>query len=100
MSKITITVKDKEGIEFNMVLREPGFSELSLAYNAYLSGFAAGKTGMPDIPKAGKILIDLCAIEAETDKAFYDSRSELLMFSAAIKAAEIVEVFDAELKKN
>lgn len=98
MSKITITVKDKEGIEYKMVLREPGFSELSLAYNAYLSGFAAGKTGMPDIPKAGKILIDLCLIEAESDKVF--ATNELMLFNAALKAAEIVETFDTELKKN
>jgi len=39
MSKITITVKDGE-IDRVMVLNQPNFEQLAIAYNAYLSGFA------------------------------------------------------------
>jgi len=55
---------------------------------------------MPNMPKAGKVLIDTCVDEKATDKMFFDANSATLMFSAALKAAEIIEIFEAELKKN
>jgi hypothetical protein len=95
---ITVTVEDKT---YEMVLREPGFEELSLAYNALLSGMANGQSGIPNLSKAGKVLIDTCIDQNQSDKMFYDMKmGGKLMLSADIKAAQIVEVFDAELKKN
>jgi len=41
-----------------------------------------------------------CVDEKATDKMFFDANSATLMFSAALKAAEIIEIFEAELKKN
>lgn len=97
MANYTITIQDGEK-ELKLVLRRPGFAELSMAYNTMIAGYAKFK--MPDVANAGKMLIDTCAIEKESSKEFWDENRAELMMSAAIKASEIVEVFEASLKKN
>lgn len=98
MANIKIEVTKDEHV-YTMTLRNPKFDELSLAYNAMFSGLTTN--GIPDLPKAGKRLIDTCIIEAETDKEFFTvEMGDRLMLSAALQAATLVEVFDAELKKN
>jgi hypothetical protein len=97
MAEITITIQDN-GVERVLVLREPGFDELAAAFNVFTAGYS--KTGVPDVAKAGKIIIDTCAIEGKSDKMFFAANSGKLLFSAALKASELVEYFEAELKKN
>lgn len=87
--------------EFILTIRPPGFEELSAGYNALLSGMAAGRAGIPNLPKAGKVLIDTLLIEGETNKMFFDKvQGPKLMFSAALEVAKLVEAFDAEIKKK
>lgn len=97
MKKITITVQDGD-VKRTLVLREPGFDELKMAFIAMQAGKT--KTGDPDIVGAGKVIIDTCKIEAESDKLFFSTSGGKLMFAAALKAAGEVEFFEADLKKN
>lgn len=81
--------------------REPGFDELAAAYNIMMSGFSSTGSGVPNLPKAGKFIIDACADMDNSSKEFLSlDLGVKLMFSASIEAAKVVETFDAELKKN
>lgn len=87
--------------DYTLELREPNFDQLALAYNALISGYGPDGNKMPNTTKAGKILIDLCGDSDKSSKEFFAlPLGPKLMLAASIQAAQMVEIFDAELKKN
>jgi hypothetical protein len=88
-----ITVKRGEE-NITIRLREPAFEELSEAFIALTSS----KNGL-NYAAAGRVLIRTCGDYSlpSMDVILKDPKLE---FSAALKAAEIITIYDAELKKN
>ena len=86
---ITITIKDKK-----YELADETFEVLSKASVKYLSG-----DGELKIAEAGQIVFD--ALYTENEGSLIDIKKDVhLYFNLCIKAAELVEFFEGELKKN
>ena len=78
----------------NYELVEPTFSIMSLALQKMLKS-----TGEVNIVEAGKIIFDGCYKAGEIKLA--DIQKDVTLYiSLCMKAAELVEVYEAELKKN
>ena len=88
-----ITVRLPEGKEIDIVLREPTFEEMSAAFMALTSS----KEGL-NYAAAGRVLLKACSDYSVTPDEVWTN--EKVLFSAALKAAELVTIYEAELKKN
>jgi hypothetical protein len=54
--------------------------------------------GSTDIAGAGRVLLKACADYSKTPDAVW--KNPKLEFSAALKASELIEIYEGELKKN
>lgn len=88
--QITITHKDSEII---IPMREPTFEELAAAFMALTR-----PKGGTDIAGAGRVLLKACADYSKTPDIVW--KNPKLEFSAALKAAELIEIYEGDLKKN
>jgi hypothetical protein len=88
--QIIITHNDTEII---IPMREPTFEEMSAAFMALTR-----VKGSTDIAGAGRVLLKACADYSKTPDAVW--KNPKLEFSAALKASELIEIYEGELKKN
>lgn len=79
--------------EIVIPMREPTFEEMSAAFMALTR-----IKGNTDIAAAGRVLLKSCADYAKTPDIVW--KNAKLEFSAALKAAELIEIYEADLKKN
>jgi hypothetical protein len=84
-----ITIKEK-----NYELIEPNFNIMSLALQKMLKS-----TGEINLIDAGKIIFDGC-YKANEGKLEEIQKDVKLYISLCLKCAELVEVYEADLKKN
>ena len=89
----TITVKKGEET-ITIELREPTFEELSEAFIALTNS----KSGL-NYAAAGRVLIRTCGDYSKPGMDIVLKHPKI-EFSAALKAAELVTIFEADLKKN
>ena len=88
MGSVTYTIKIGK---YSCILREPTFDEYALATTAMITS-----TGQVNMAAAGKIIIQTCWIEGDEQI----KKDDKLLFAASMKAASIINVQEAELKKN
>lgn len=63
---------------------------------------ALNELAKKDVATAGEIILDACLIKEESDKRLYsmDSAHDGIVISAAMACIKLVEVYEADLKKN
>lgn len=86
---MTIEIKEK-----SYELVEPTFNVMSLALQKMLKS-----TGEVNLIDAGKIIFDGC-YKNNQEKLEEIQKDVKLYISLCLKSAELVEVYEAELKKN
>lgn len=87
----TITVKGPGGQEYSCRIKEPGFEEINMAFMALET-----KGGKLDIAGAGRVIISTCWVDGDE----IIKENPKFLFPACLEAWKLVEVYQAEIKKN
>jgi len=88
----THTLTSKDG-KYTITLREPLFDDYVMAAAELM--LPSGRTS---VAKAGKSIIETCAIDGDFEEVKKENAKYMFYFS--MKAYELIEDIDIEVKKN
>ncbi len=86
-----ITVKVSEKESYKCELREPEFEEL-----AHALALMSMEGGRVNLGRAGRFIIESCWVSGDK-KIKTDAK---ILLSASLEAAELIEIFETEIKKK